>query len=140
MKALVTAALAFGFSAFPVVAGSISVGKDITYPTEFETRTQVINGKVTTVTVPTRFETRRTGTRMEPEFVGVSRLVKKDLRGKDLVLLRFHYGRQAQVMTGQTLELEGVKYRALGWRGSTYCLMDLETRDILRFGPDKKDS
>ena len=140
MRSICQAAALSALLAFPAGAGSVSVGTDVKYPTEFETRTQVINGKVTTITIPTRFETRRTGTSMKSGSLGVSRLVKKDSWGKDVVLLQFDEGPEAEVKTGETIEVEGVKYRALGWRGKDYCLMDLETRKVVKFRPFKADS
>lgn len=137
MKQAILGAIICLVPALSVTAGSISVGKEVNYPTEFETRTQVVNGKVTVVTIPTSFGTRHTGTRMSPRFVGVSRLVKKDAWGKDVVLLRFEAGYEAQVRSGQVIEVEGVKYRAMGWRGKDYCLMDLKTRKIVKFRPYK---
>jgi hypothetical protein len=134
---LALAGLATGWTAH---AGSISGGREVRYPTEFETRTQVINGKVTTVTVPTRFQTRSTGTRMETEHIGVVRLLRKDRGGRDLVRLRFEDGHEAEVITGGTFEVGGVTYRALGWRGRDYCLMDLRTRELVRFQLQKASS
>ena len=135
MKQALVAAIVPPLLTLSSLAGSISVQNDIKYPTQFETHTRVINGKVTTVTIPSSFETRSTGTRMRPSFVGVSKLVKKDAWGKDVVHVRFDDGQEGEVTTGRTYKIAGVEYRALGWRGKDYCLMNLENRKIVKFRP-----
>lgn len=124
----------------PALAGSISAGTETKYPTEFQVITRTVNGKTVTKVVPTRFETRHTGTRMAPEFVGVSRRVGKDSWGKDIVQLRFSEGQEAQVKTGQTIKVDGIKYLALGWRGKDYCLRNMKTRKTVKFQPAKTES
>jgi len=130
-----------GFSPAPILAGDASFGREIRYPTRFEsTVTTTGDGRTRVVVVPQDFTTQRIGSALTTERVGVARrLAAKKPRTKRYQLT-FDTGATIRVKTGDTLEFDGKRYRALGARGDAYWLMNLRSREKLRFVMKKADS
>jgi hypothetical protein len=116
-------------------AGSISAGREIRYPQSYDrAKVTVQNGKVVVVPpTPTSFTTRKTGSNLRAQFVGISRASGKRVGNTPVYELQFHDGRRALAATGRVTVIDGVKHLAMGWQGRAYCLKNLKTRKILRF-------
>lgn len=139
MKTVLRLLLA-GLLAATTWAGSIRVGRELVYPTEFDADVQTISGgdgsdSQVVVVTPGGWKRRELGAKMVTEdTVGVT-LHRIVYQGRETVKLEFDDGTQATVTTGSDTVVKGDRYRGMGWKGEKYVLFNLRTREKNLFRP-----
>ena len=101
--------------------------REVRYPDRFE----AVSTPSGPVMVPTQFKTRETGSFVNAVVAGVARQTTK--LGKPAVQLELKDGRRMTTSQGRMIKLDGVVYRAAGWRDGAFVLVAQKSSKRLRF-------
>ncbi len=124
-----------------------SYSREIPYPTEFDVRQNNVDRRVVgnggasarvanpPIVVPGGFKTRKTGSSVQIQHVGVrgTVTVANSADGRELVTLQPEGASLLRVATGSRFTWNGHILHAQGWKGDEYIVVDLSARRSYAF-------